>query len=177
MIVNNFKKNKRAYPAKPWRSGGYAILELLFYIAFFATFSLIVINAMITMTKSFRETSIQGELVQSGVIMERISREIRQAYGINSISTTDLKLDSTDSLGVNKTVKFSLSSGNIQLIENSITTGNLNTADIVVTALAFTQITTTKGKAVKIFLTIRSNNDVLNRTQDFYDTVVLRGVY
>ena len=156
---------------------GYAILELLFYIAFFAIISLVVINAMITMTKSFRETSIQGELVQSGVIMEKMSREIRQAYDISSMSGSDLNLNSTDSGGASKTVEFLLSGSNLQLIEDSVLTGNLNTPNIVVTGLTFTQITTNKGKAVKILLSVRTSNDALNRTVDFYDTIVLRGDY
>src|SRR3989338_6514577 len=156
---------------------GYAILELLFYIAFFAILSLVVINAMIVMTRSFRETSIQGELIQSGVIMERISREVRQAYNISSISSTDLNLNSTDSGGANKTVEFLLSGTDIQLLENGVLTGNLNTPNIAVTALTFTQVTTTKGKAVKVALTVKSNNDALARTQDLYDTIVLRGIY
>ena len=132
---------------------------------------------MIVMTRSFRETSIQGELIQSGVIMERISREVRQAYNISSISATDLNLDSTDNGGANKTVEFLLSGTDIQLLENGVLTGNLNTPNIAVTALTFTQVTTTKGKAVKVALTVKSNNDALARTQDLYDTIVLRGIY
>ena len=156
---------------------GYAILELLFYIAFFAIISLVVINAMITMTKSFRETSIYQELTQSGVIMERMSREIRHANDISSITSTNLELASTDSGGAAKTVQSQLSGNNVQLLENSILTGNLNTANIVVTALSFTQITSAKGEAVKILLTVRTSNDALARTVDFYDTIVLRGEY
>jgi len=149
---------------------GYAILELLFYISFFAVFSLLVINSMIIMTKSFRETSIQAEFVQSGAIMERMSREIRQSSSEIYVSATDLKLDTNR-------IEFKLSGSDIQLWTNGTLTGNLNTLNIVVTALNFTQITTIKGKAVKIFLTIKSNNDRLNRTVDFYDTIVLRGDY
>ncbi|TSC78051.1 MAG: Uncharacterized protein G01um101424_185 [Parcubacteria group bacterium Gr01-1014_24] len=156
---------------------GYAILELLFYIAFFSVLSLVVINAMITMARSFRENAIQMELMQNGVIMEKISREIRPAYGINSISLSNLKLNTKDNLGAEKTVEFLLSGSNLQLLENNILTGNLNTPNIVVTGLTFTQITTVKGKAVKILLTVKSVNDALGRTQDFYDTIVLRGSY
>src|SRR3989344_1787425 len=133
-----------------WRienyKNGYAILELLFYIAFFAVFSLVVINAMVTMTRSFRETSIYGELVQSGTIMEKISREIRQAYGISSIGANDLALNT----GVNNTIEFKFVSPNIQLWDAGNNVGNLNSPNIIVTCLTFTQITTTKGKAVKI---------------------------
>lgn len=156
---------------------GYAILELLFYIALFAVLTLVVINSMITMTWSFRETAIQSEFVQSGIIIERITREIKGAYDINSISVTDLVLNTKDINGVNKTVEFLLSASSIQLIENSVLTGNLNTPNITVTALSFTQITTAQGKAIKISLTLKANNDPQGRLQNFYDTIVLRGAY
>ncbi|OGI95138.1 hypothetical protein A3A03_01805 [Candidatus Nomurabacteria bacterium RIFCSPLOWO2_01_FULL_40_18] len=159
------------------KQNGYAVLELLFYISFFAVLSLVVINAMITMAKSFRETAIQAEFMQSGNIMERISREIRQAYNISLISGSDLVLNTKDDAGVDKTVEFLLSSTNLRLIENGVLTGNLNTPNISVTAVTFTQITTAKGKAVKVTMTLVSQNDTLNRSQNFYDTVVLRGIY
>ena len=159
------------------KSQGYAILELLFYIAFFSILSLVVINAMITMARAFKETTIQSEFVQGGTIMERMSREIRQAYSINSIGANDLELDTKDSGGASKTVEFLLSGSNLQLLENNTLTGNLNTPNIIVSALTFTQITTVKGKAVKIFFTVKSVNDASGRNQDFYNTIVLRGNY
>ncbi len=156
---------------------GHTMLELLFYIAFFGLLSLAVINSMITMTRAFRETAIHAELLQSGNIMERISREVRQAYDITSISSGDLLLATTDDAGANKTVEILLSASNAQLRENGGLTGNLNTPTISVDALSFTQITTEEGKAVKITLTVRSLNDKQNRTGNFYNTVVLRGNY
>ena len=65
-----FIKNKNKLSAQR----GYAILELLFYIAFFAVLSLVVINSLIVMTGSFKDNIAQAELIQSGGIMERISR-------------------------------------------------------------------------------------------------------
>jgi competence protein ComGC len=168
-MINFFKKNKTQQ--------GYVTLELLFYIAFFVILSLVVINTMITMTRSFKETTIEAQWLQSGSIMERISREIRTAYDINSISANDLKLNTQNNVGIIKTVEFLLSGSNVQLIENNILTGNLNTPNIAITGLTFTQITTSQGKAVKVFLTVKSVNDVSGVTQNFYDTIVLRGIY
>lgn len=159
------------------KKSGYAVLELLFYISVFVVLSVAVIDAMITMTRSFRETALQAEFAQTGAIMERVSREIRQAYDISSISAGDLGLNTKDSSGANKTVEFLLSGTNLELLENGTLTGNLNTPTIAVTALAFTQITTTKGKAVKISMTLKSTNDTQAHTEDFYDTIVLRGLY
>ena len=155
---------------------GYAILELLFYISFFAVLSLVVISAMITMTKSFKETSLYAELVQSGSIMERISREIRQADSINSITGTTLRLNTANGAGV-KTVEFRFVSPNIELWDAGANIGNLNSPNIVVTGLTFTEITTAESKAVKVVLSLYSSHDSLARVQYFYDTVVLRGSY
>lgn len=168
--MNKVKRQNRV-------EGGYTILELLFYISLFAVLSMVVINSMIIMTQAFRETALQAELLQGGSIMERISREIRQAYDINTISASDLKLNTTDSAGANKTVEFVLSGTDVHLLENNTLTGNLNTPNIIVTALSFTQSTGTVGKAIKVSFTVKSSRDRLNRTVNFYDTIVLRGSY
>ena len=166
---NNFKyiKNKN----------GYAILETLFYIAFLTVLSVVVINSMIVMIKSYHETKIGNELMEGSAIMERMSREVRKAYGINTISSNDLKLDTKDGSGVNENIEFKLVGSDIQILETNKTTVNLNTTTLAITGLSFTQITSAKGKAVKIVLTIKSTNDTQNRTYDFYDTVALRGGY
>lgn len=166
--MRNHFKNKRR---------GYAVLELLFYISLFIVVSLVVINSLVTMTKSFRETTVQGQLVQSGGIMERISREVKAASNINTINATDLKLDTTDGSGNSKTVEFLLSGSNVQYLENNVLTGNLNPPNITVSGLSFTQITTTEGKAVKIFFTVSAGSGDYTRYADFYDTIVLRGSY
>ena len=93
-----------------------------------------------------------------------------------SVSATNLKLSTKDAGGIDKTIEFFIWN-RYQFLENDVLTGNLNTPNIVVTALSFTQITTPKGKAIKITLSLRSTNDKLNRVQDFYDTIVLRGDY
>jgi len=152
---------------------GYALLELLFYISFFVVLVLVVINAMVIMAQSFKETSIQAELVQSGTIMERISREIRSAVSINSISTTDLALKTGDS----RNPEFKLSGTNLQLWENGALVGNLNTPNVIITNLTFSQISTTQSNAARVALTFRLSDDSSARLSNFYDTVVLRGSY
>ena len=155
---------------------GTSMIELLFYISLLAVLSLVVINSMITMTKSFKETSIQTDLMQGGDVMERISREVRRATGIASITSNDLKINTKDGAGNAKTMEFLLSGNDIQLLENDVLTGNLNTANIIVNSLSFEQLTTVKGSAVKIILSVESKNN-LSRSESFYDTVILRGDY
>jgi len=170
-MINFNKKNKNS------SLGGYTLVELLFYVALFAVLTLTVINALIIMTKAFKETTIQRELTQGSTILERISREIRKASDITSISATNLKLATADDTGAAKTVEFLLSGTDLQLLENNVLTGNLNGPNISITGLSFSQITTAHSKAVKITVTVRSNNDIQNRNADFYNSVVLRGTY
>jgi len=165
--MNKFTKNKK----------GYAILELLFYISFFILVSLVVINAMIVMSQSFKEVTVLSEQLKSGAIMERISREIKQALSINLISSNSLKLNTKDDLDNDKTIEFSFSGTNIEFRENDVLVGNLNTANIIISQLSFTEITTATGKAVKVFLAAKSKNDKYDRQINFYNTIALRGSY
>jgi len=174
-MITILKKNHRFGNINKKKSG-YAVLELLFYITFFSILSLVVINSIILMAGSLKETVIQAELVQSGIIMERMSREIRQANSIDVTSTsTDLILNTTS--GSDTKIEFKFNSPNIELWENSVKTGNLNSPNITVTELTFSQINTAKSKAVKISLAVKYNNDVENRIVNFYNTIVLRGSY
>jgi hypothetical protein len=106
-----------------------------------------------------------------------MSREIRGSISINSINNTDLVLNTKDSGGANKTEEFLLSGSNIKFLENGTLTGNLNTPNIIITALTFTQITTAEGQAIRILLTLKSSDDTSLRLVNFYDTIVLRGSY
>jgi Tfp pilus assembly protein PilE len=159
------------------KNKGYTLVELLFYIAIFTSLSLVVINSMFVMAKSFKETTIQAELAKGGLIMERISREVRQATSINTISTTDLKINTTDDAGTITTIEFLASGTNVQIFENDVLVGDLNSSNIKVSGLTFTRIDTAKSSAVKISFSVASTNDSQNRTLDFYDTVVFRGSY
>ena len=168
-MIKIFKQNKT--------KNGYATLELLFYIAFFVLLSLVVIDAMMVMAKSFKETSIQAELLQSGTIMEGISRELRQANDF-SFASNVLTVNTEDDSGNPKTITYALSNSRIQITDSVAgSLGNLNTPNIAVMNFNLVTITTAKGKAAEISLTVKSNNDRLERTADFNNTVVLRGSY
>ncbi len=166
MITLFKKKNK-----------GFSLIEILIYIAIFAFLSVVVINSLIVMVNSFAETAVQANFLQASTTLERMSREIRQAKSIASISSSDLILNSTDSSDIAKTVEFKLLNQNLQLLENGVLTGNLNAPNIQVTSLTFTEITTTNGKAIKIVMSVTDTKDRYSRTENFYDTVELRGSY
>jgi Tfp pilus assembly protein PilE len=156
---------------------GSSLVELVFYISIFTILVLVVINAIIVMSKSFKETTVHATLESGGAIMERMSRQIKQASSITSISPTDLVVVTKDQNGNAETVEFVLSGSNINFLQNGASTGSLNSPNLAVSDLFFTRVTTAKGDVVKISFSVSSVNDSLNRTADYYNTVVLRGDY
>ncbi|MDQ3245202.1 MAG: prepilin-type N-terminal cleavage/methylation domain-containing protein [bacterium] len=164
----NIKNNKKR---------GFTLIEMVLYVALFAMFSLILINTLILMTKSFRASQIQSDIIQSSEIMERIARETRKGTSITTIASGDLKVRIEDGTVAGDSVEFVLSSGNISFYQDDVLIGNLNPTNTYVTAMTFDQITTTKSVAVKVVLSLRSTRDAQNKVYNFYDTIVLRQSY
>lgn len=163
---------------KKRKNKGYALIEVLFYISFFAIFSILIINSMIIMLKSYKEIMINSDFVQGSIIMDRISREIRNSYDVNNISTNSLALNiSNEGQLTEKVITFLLNNSNVEFYDNNVFIGNLNSQNIIVNDLIFTEIITSKGKAIKIFLTLKSNRYSSERIENFYDTIVLRNNY
>ena len=165
------------------KNAGTSLVEALIYIALFAVFSIFFIQVLGVMTQSFSQTKSNNYLLDSGYnALERISREVRGASSVDAGNSTlgtslgVLALNTTDSGGAAKTVKFDVSGGVLRLTENGTVTGNLTGGTVTVSSLIFRKITTTVGTAVKIELTLRDNR-VATRTENFYDTVILRGGY
>lgn len=171
MLKNKIIKNKKA---------GFSIIEILFYISIFSVIFLVVIDSMIVMTKSFRETLINRDFMQAGNIMERITREIRDANGILSASASDnkIKLSVPNNAQVYYPLDINLVGTDIQLFEDNVSIGNLNSSNLSINYLDFTQIETVHGwSTVKVTMTVQSNRYNSTKTETFYDTVVLRGMY
>src|SRR3989338_7891382 len=150
---------------------GYAALELIFYISLFAVLSIAVIDSILVMTKTLQGAKAERELIRGGEIMERMSREIRQAKEIVSVQANNLKITVPDGEG-EKEIEFKLNNSNLELIENHTLTGNLNGPGTLVSSVIFSQINTAKGKAVKISLSIASKTNQ-SRSENYYNTVNL----
>lgn len=155
---------------------GYTLIEMVFYTGIFSVLILAIISSFVTITRVFRQSSIQTDLFESFSVLVRMSGEIRQAYDIASLNPTSLTLNTQDEAGANITISFALSGESVTLSKNGSPVGNLNSPNLQITDLSFSQITTAENKAVKISLTTKSAKDA-SRTENFYNTVVLRGGY
>jgi uncharacterized protein involved in exopolysaccharide biosynthesis len=158
-------------------NGGYSLIEVIFYVSLFALLSVVILDLLITMTGMFMKTMTDKDIIQSSAVIENISRELKQANNF-SFASNVLTVNTKDVSGNPKTVIYTFSGNNIQKTDSLLgNLGNLNTPNASVTAFSVTTITTTKSKASEINLTVKSNRFLENQTEDFENTVILRGSY
>jgi len=163
---------------------GYSLVEIMVYLAIFTALSVLVINSFIVILSSFNITNMNRKLLESGVVsMERISREIRQAKNIDIANSSlgsspgILQLNSTDGSGNSMIIKFIDENGNLYLYKNNTLQGNLLGQNVTITSLIFNRISTTQGEAVKIKVTLQYSGGHKTKSENFYNTVILRGSY
>ncbi len=163
---------------------GYSLIEVLIYIAIFSVLVIVVMNVFIVFISFFNEGRGNRAILESGnAVMERMSREIRLAsyvrYSTSTLGSSfgALDLDTLDSSSNPTNVKFEVNNGGIEFVQGSTTMGNLLGDNVEVTNLIFRKIDTGNSKAVKIEMTLKDKHDMLTPTQNFYNTVILRGTY
>jgi len=118
-------------------------------------------------------------LLESGTAsMEKITREIRQAENIDASSTdASLVLSSRDSSGALVFTKFINEDGKLNLYKGGELEGGLLDDNILITNLSFKRITTTESQAVKIEMTLEYSLGKETKSENFYNTIILRGGY
>jgi len=179
-------KNKNGYTPTPnfrkkgnlvW---GYSIIEIIVYLAIFTALSILVINSFILILSSFNTTNINRKLLESGVVsMERMSREIRKAQGAILNGPSDVLLIGVGGFGNPSRTRFVNENGELNLYKNNNLEkeGNLLGQNISLTSLVFRYITTVESKAIKIEMTLQYSLGNNNKSENFYNTIVLRGGY
>lgn len=162
---------------------GFTLVEMIIYIAFFAVLSVSTVNATLLVMKSFYTLRISQNMNQSATTaLERMSREIRNAYDVDTMNSTfgtnpgRLTLKTKDSLGANTTVEFYVDSANqLNMRIGGVEQGLLVSSSVSLTNLVFHLITTTNSKAIKIDMILHDARSGVTKTANFYDTIVLRG--
>lgn len=167
---------------------GISLVETIIYLAIFTMVSILVINSFITVMGSFSTTRTNRSLMEAGInSMERISREIRQADSIDVLNSSlnggTLQLNSKDSGENLITIKFSKVNNDLNLYKCSGLTvcntlsGNLVGENISLDSLVFRRVITAQGEAIKIEMTLRDLYSKTNKTENFYNTIILKGSY
>ena len=164
---------------------GFNLIEIIIYTAILSFIFAAVFNSVIMMMKSFNYARLKIRINNSSqASMERMVREIRLAYDIDSTSEFNtnpgrLKLKTFDSLGAPATIEFYQDNGNLVVSENGAVAVSLNSSGIQVTNLIFktAHSVMSPSKSVKIELELTGTQGGYTRAEKFYDTIILRGSY
>ena len=165
------------YSAKKNQSG-LSLVEVMIYSALLAVFATAVISSLIVFMRSFAELRTNQLLFQNGqTAIERMSREIRAAASVGT--STSVFGSSPGILALNESatssVSFYVNAGAIALGKNGAYYGSLtNSSAVSIESLIFRKISTPKGDAIKIELSIKDITRENGRVENFYDTIALR---
>ncbi len=163
-----------------FKESGFSLIEIVIYLAIFSMISVVVINSFIVVLSSFSTIRTNNDLSDSGtMIMERISREIRLAKNIDIANTSSdtLQLNSTDVSGNNIIIKFIKEGNALNIYKDGTLVGNLLTQNIIFNSISFNLFFTSNTEGVKIVINLEDSRSKINKNENFYDTVTLRGGY
>lgn len=167
---------------KNFSKRGFTLIETIVYVVFVAVLTVVAIQSLAVAMNSFYKIRLAQNVNQSATTgLERMSREIRNAYSIDTMQSSfgvnpgrlTLKTKNTD--GTDTTIEFYVSGSQLMFKQGGVDMGSLMTKNAVVSNLVFTQIANPNSSGVKIQITITDSRGVLREVASFYNTVVLRG--
>ena len=163
---------------------GYSLVEIVIYVSILAVFFIIIIDSLLSFTKSYREVISLRIIERSGLdSMERMTRDIRSATTVDLINSTlnsnpgVLSLVATYN-GFSTTTSFYLQNGVLKVNVNGIYQGPLSAVDATVTGLIFRRFSNGSSNissGIKIDMTIEASVGSTTKSKKYYSTVILKG--
>lgn len=158
------------------------MLETVIYAAIFVVLVLAVVNSLLAIVKSYGAVRVSRAInISASAAMERMAREMRKATGTDAASVFGfspgrLKLNTAGAGGA-AVIEFFSDNGALAVKEDSGATEYLTASSTELTYLEFNKITSPAGTAVKIKMTVRAGGANMQRSENFYNTITLRGSY
>lgn len=164
---------------------GFSLLEMLVYVSILSTTLVLVTNIVLAMLNSYGDLEISKHInVSVSSALERMSREIRWAYdtddtqSIYNTSPGKIFLKIKDPSGTNRTVEFYVEDDILKIKEDGVAKGGLIQSNTKVTSLVFRSLNLGRSKMIKVEMTLSSTSKKGKiRSENFYDSIVLRGGY
>lgn len=162
------------------KTKGYSLVEIVIYIGVLVSFTVIIVNMLVTISHSKEKLTASQRISNSGAVaLDRMTREIHKAANINATSSVlgtslgSLYLTGVES-SVSYTVEFYVASSTLRIRENGIDKGPLTEKGVTVTSLIFRKIASSTDQAIKIDLGLSSGTSTSYKSEIFYTTALLR---
>jgi type II secretory pathway pseudopilin PulG len=154
---------------------GYTLIELVVYLGLLAFLMIFVVSGIIATYRAFMSARIEQSIVVNGdEALATITRDLRKSSSINTASSV---LGTSPGVLATNNKTYSLSGGRLQAQQGS-TIQPLTGKNVTITNLTFYRAATTLGtELVTIRMTIRAGTGVLQRSKQYYASILLRGGY
>lgn len=155
---------------------GFTFIELILYVGILTTMLVALIPFAWNIIGGGVKSATQQEVFSNArYISERLKYEIRNATGINSVSSTQISL-ATATAGTNPTV-INLSGGNITITQGASSAVNLNSVNTTVSSLTFTNYTSgdSKTEHIQFIFTLNANYPGAGQRHEFNESTTIEG--
>lgn len=155
-------------------STGFTLVELILYVALISlVFGSLTTVGLVTIGEGQKSSVIQEVGATGRYISERIKKEIREAKGINSISSTSISLQSF--ISASDPTIIDLSSGNIRIKQGAASAVVINPTGTSITALVFTNNSSTDAKTKNVSFVFSVQSATTSANQRYINNLTLRG--
>lgn len=165
-------------------SRGFSLIEMVIYAGILSVLTIVAINATFSTIKSFAEFRVSRDLNSSATsLLERITREIRVAHGIDGaqsaigVNPGRLTLLTEDLGGADTTVEFYVENGTLKIKEGGVAMGALTSSSTAVTNFIVRSLSSPKSTSIKTELGLTATRGGISKSGNFYSTILLRGDY
>jgi type II secretory pathway pseudopilin PulG len=163
---------------------GMSLVELMVYMSMLVVLLGAIVQSVLMLTTHYRAVRNTRDIEDSAInVLDRLVREARSAtdvatpYPNTSFATTTFI--ATDSVtGLSTTTSFYIVNEKLHISQNGVNLGPLTKESVRVTGFDVRVIQTSNSKAIKIDLSLLSDEATpAVISKNFYNTVVLRGSY
>lgn len=163
---------------------GFTLIEMIVYVVILGIIAVLAVNSTLEMTKAYVNLRVSRDMnASAAAVLERMTREIRGANGIDLVQSTlganpgRLTLNTKDAVGADTTVEFYVENGLIKVKEGGVAKGALMTSSTQASNFIVRSLSNANSEAIKIDLTVAAARGSVSKTRSFYNTIVLRGSY
>lgn len=166
--------------------GGFTLMEMVIYIAILSVIVVLVASSVLAMSKSLSSIQASRKINNfAETSIERIVREIRFANSVDVSGSTfgvnpgTLKLNTINPIDeLSTTVEFYQSGTNLMIKEGLGAPEDITPSSLSVTDLKFYDVVVPGvSEAIKIEIEVKSTSIFGDKTEKFYNTVVLKRSY
>lgn len=155
---------------------GFTFVEAIIYVAIVTVMLTALIPFIWNIVEGGSKSGVQQEVSSNArYISERIKYEVRNSFGINNVTNTQVVLcETSGNCNLNQTT-ITFSGNNVQINDKGAAPVNLNSDDVIISGASFTDNSSGDGKTKNVSFGFTVSQASNTMRQDFKSSITLQG--